>query len=76
MLNEGKIEKVKQTLQSARNHQRLNARDTMETLTYIAHVEHLMLELDHATTMNIMQANNIRDYVRRQNGIEHAAARR
>ena len=66
MLNEAKIEKIKQTLQAARNQQRLNPSDTMETRTYLEHIEHLLLELDHATTMNIIQANNIRDYVRRQ----------
>ncbi len=68
MYNEAKLTAITQSLALARQRQKLNPRDTMETLTYIAHVEALLLELDNAFTMNQLQANNIRNYVRQ---LEH-----
>ena len=64
MYTDAKLEIIQQTLQLARQRQKLDPQNTTETSTYIAHVEHLLLELENAVMMNQLQARNIRTYVR------------
>ena len=66
MYDEVLIANITQNLKLARQRQKLDPRDTMETLTYIAHVERLLIELENAISMNTIQAKNIREYVRQQ----------
>jgi hypothetical protein len=65
MYGELKTENVKQHLQLAKNRQKLDPRDTTETQIYIAHVEHLLLELESALFLNQLQSRNIRSYITR-----------
>ena len=64
MYTDANIEIIQQTLQLARQRLKLDPQNTTETITYIAHVEHLLLELENAVMMNQLQARNIRTYVR------------
>jgi hypothetical protein len=59
------LNSIKQSLEVARKRQQLDPQDTMETRTYIAHVERLLIELEEAITMNQRQSNNIRAYITR-----------
>jgi hypothetical protein len=63
MYNEQEFNRIKQALRLARQRHKLDPRDTMETQIYIAHVEHLLIELDCALTMNHFQVRNIRAYL-------------
>lgn len=64
MYNEVKLESIKQALSVARQRQKLDPADTMQTIIYIAHVEHLLIELESVSMMNDLQARNIREYLR------------
>jgi len=63
MNNGVNLEVIQEYLRIARRRQQFNPRDTMETLTYIAHVERLLIEIDNALMMNLLQARNIRTYI-------------
>ncbi len=64
MPNALRLANIKQTLQLAKQRQKLDPCDTMQTITYIAHVERLLLELDEVLLDNQLQSRNIREYIR------------
>jgi hypothetical protein len=65
MYGELKTENIKQHLQLAKTRQKLDPSDTTDTVIYIAHVEHLLIELENALLLNQLQSRNIRDYIQR-----------
>jgi len=64
MSNSVLLNSIKQTLQLAKQHQKLDPCDTIQTITYIVHVERLLLELDAVLLDNQLQSRNIREYIR------------
>lgn len=63
MLNDAKLNRIKQTLQLAKQRQKIDKVSSMEQLLYIDHVEHVLMELEHATTQNAAQATRITNYI-------------
>ncbi len=64
MPNALRINNIKQTLQLAKQRQKLDPCDSMQTITYITHVERLLIEIDEVLLHNEIQSRNIREYVR------------